>query len=1305
MIQHLIYDNIRCMNSHCRVHNLVCFFRKLPHFFTWKIASICADNLYQNANSDSQQINALNDAAKRELETVCRELGSNTSFIEECLVSGVASVTDGASLCSPSGISVKALRNARRTMEDRHVIIPDLNSVAPILKQATVCYEYYAVFDGHAGRDAANFGAAHLHIALADQLSCGCEPADAIRNAFYETDKNYCNSLSDSARRAGSTAVVALICDRRMLHIGWVGDSEAVLARAGTARHLVIPHKPSLQSEQARIEALGGVVHQIQGIHRVNGNLAVSRSIGDIEHKPYVSCEADVNSLDLDGECDFLVLGCDGLFDNLTPHDVVGHVYHAALSLQFDTTRVADQLTQAAVSNGSTDNITTLVVNLRDPKKWQYEAAVFLSQTQLSACPIGQGEYPAESKQQKCLNGNSAEPSSNAEILDLAPFTGGDASPVREVAADFVHSAVEMALNKVNNNGAPGGLELTSCDLSPPEGEQRDLIATLKNETPEAERLNPDAPEFVPFGRNVLPAGTSSLPSGADIPDLAQATPVLPANLSVAEAMSKSESRDELVYEIDRQLSTAPKPAKAEFVEIDDHTSPPQGAPFELSVAISCSADGTLPGEKQLSDSEEELNSMVVHENRPKADIRPSVNIDVKLKELIIRDQNIHVIPEESPSEDVASVPSQISDIPQQTSALASEFAGIKSPAEIAPESTIFVDFQNTSISKSASEIEQIADLAAGLASPIGTTEAPGSMELAKKEASFTDAASGIVADLSTQLIKGDFLNLIESSISQPTAACAASIASTVEPHTPAGTDYLFTMERTHEEAIVPRAQPLLYKNNQSIEVVEQPARLSVDNATLIDSMMSMTIDDGPKVVYAIEKEPTMILTPTCPQQALLVEESHGTEEVPKDSNECIDVMSTTPNPSEHRDAISSQPDSLKLGSIQDIMEKLSPSEAEEAKHDEIENHGTVPLIPDSVPEAEGVQDVDSESDNDVQEWEFVKGAAAKSERQGPVDDVSKAAFVDTAGAMPTVSTAAVATIVSGGVKSKSGSTKSAAKPGTKVISKSVAAFKPTSSGKLSTQSDVSTMASPPSKIVSKAPVAAKRTVGVSSEKAATAAAKPTGSRPTSSTTAKSAAIAGPNTLAAVVRTASVAHKTKSGITRAPAIKAVIPKTDTASVTTAPSKTTALKTTTMAKSVVTKSAPTTTGLAKSSPVRLAASRVTSAVSTKAQVTQPSKPLASSVRATTTTKVPATKTPVSTAMKSQAASARALAAKPTITAPASIATTKKSASSTAFVLGASRVAAARAAAAARSVPKFSTAPGIADAKPKSSTAIK
>ena len=72
---------------------------------------------------------------------------------------------------------------------------------------------------------------------------------------------------------------------------------------------------------------MGGVVLYWSNSYRVNGSLAVSRAIGDILHKPFVTAEAEISVIDLDGEEDFFVMGCDGLWDSLTEDDIALTVY------------------------------------------------------------------------------------------------------------------------------------------------------------------------------------------------------------------------------------------------------------------------------------------------------------------------------------------------------------------------------------------------------------------------------------------------------------------------------------------------------------------------------------------------------------------------------------------------------------------------------------------------------------------------------------------------------------------------------------------------------------------------------------------------------------------------------------------------------------------------------------------------------------------------------------------------------------------------------------------------------------------
>ncbi|KCV72455.1 hypothetical protein H696_00047 [Fonticula alba] len=78
-------------------------------------------------------------------------------------------------------------------------------------------------------------------------------------------------------------------------------------------------HTPEVPGEAERIASLGGNV--VNG--RVNGQLLVSRAIGDSRLTPYVSSQPDIYSLALTGVEDFVVLASDGVWSVLSPREVI----------------------------------------------------------------------------------------------------------------------------------------------------------------------------------------------------------------------------------------------------------------------------------------------------------------------------------------------------------------------------------------------------------------------------------------------------------------------------------------------------------------------------------------------------------------------------------------------------------------------------------------------------------------------------------------------------------------------------------------------------------------------------------------------------------------------------------------------------------------------------------------------------------------------------------------------------------------------------------------------------------------------
>ena len=83
-----------------------------------------------------------------------------------------------------------------------------------------------------------------------------------------------------------STATGVLVTPKHFFMIN-IGDSRSVVCRKGEVFFATDDHKPTHYSERMRIEKAGGHVSQ----NRVNGQLAVSRALGDFEMKRNSACD------------------------------------------------------------------------------------------------------------------------------------------------------------------------------------------------------------------------------------------------------------------------------------------------------------------------------------------------------------------------------------------------------------------------------------------------------------------------------------------------------------------------------------------------------------------------------------------------------------------------------------------------------------------------------------------------------------------------------------------------------------------------------------------------------------------------------------------------------------------------------------------------------------------------------------------------------------------------------------------------------------------------------------------------------
>jgi len=96
---------------------------------------------------------------------------------------------------------------------------------------------------------------------------------------------------------------------RRVLYAANAGDARAVLCRGGEALRLTYDHKGSDAQESKRIMDAGGFVMN----NRVNGVLAVTRSLGDSAMKDFVVGAPYTTETELCAYDEFVIIACDGV--------------------------------------------------------------------------------------------------------------------------------------------------------------------------------------------------------------------------------------------------------------------------------------------------------------------------------------------------------------------------------------------------------------------------------------------------------------------------------------------------------------------------------------------------------------------------------------------------------------------------------------------------------------------------------------------------------------------------------------------------------------------------------------------------------------------------------------------------------------------------------------------------------------------------------------------------------------------------------------------------------------------------------
>lgn len=287
----------------------------------------------------------------------------------------------------------------RKTMEDSHIIA--LNQ-GP--KHNT---HIFGVFDGHGGREVAVFVQNHfVKEFLSNQSYLKGDVREGIKETFLKMDsmllqpegiietRRECEKFyaennekppemtqnTNVAFNIGCTANI-LVIDDNELYFANAGDSRSILIKKGEAISMSIDHKPELPNELSRITKAGGKITD----GRVQGVLNLTRSIGDLTFKQLankkveeqiITSNPDILYDTLTKDCDFIVIGCDGIWDCITNEEMAESIYDKIkYNPSIKLTKILEEMFERnlAKNNDSEigcDNMTCIIVQFK--KSYHY---------------------------------------------------------------------------------------------------------------------------------------------------------------------------------------------------------------------------------------------------------------------------------------------------------------------------------------------------------------------------------------------------------------------------------------------------------------------------------------------------------------------------------------------------------------------------------------------------------------------------------------------------------------------------------------------------------------------------------------------------------------------------------------------------------------------------------------------------------------------------------------------------------------------------------------------------------------------
>ena len=312
----------------------------------------------------------------------------------------------------------------KETNEDKIIVVNQIKKPTSSKMKTWPKISYFGIFDGHGGEGCSdflndnflNYLLENKNFPIDIKLSL-TETFDKIEEEFF---KQKCSGTLDTSDRSGSCALVALIFENK-IYIANIGDSRAIMSSNGGVKikALTNDHKPNNPKEFERAIKNGSKVYaddndetdrdisklkfikdktEFEKYEKKENNkeeiifreypsdLAVMRTIGDIKAKKKeyggipgsIINKPDIFIYDINSSNDFIVMGCDGIFDDLSNQEVSNAAWYIfkneSKEKNYDIHELSqdacDIVIKYAMEKQTSDNLSCIIIGLEGLEKY-----------------------------------------------------------------------------------------------------------------------------------------------------------------------------------------------------------------------------------------------------------------------------------------------------------------------------------------------------------------------------------------------------------------------------------------------------------------------------------------------------------------------------------------------------------------------------------------------------------------------------------------------------------------------------------------------------------------------------------------------------------------------------------------------------------------------------------------------------------------------------------------------------------------------------------------------------------------------